>query len=252
MDYLRKKARFFNENTIEWQNEHLLEPYIGRRVMFLAVPNFTGFPLFWSFGWHGNEILAKMDVLYTVPAILLWIPFLRELLLASGAVEDDDENVFRLMKKEGRAICYSPGKMQDVLENQSFDRIKIKPPRKEFVSTLISEKIVIVPVVFLYEMKRYPPLLRLDNEELHLEKQMWYSYLLVVVRMIQRKSLDLFGYPFPLLFGWNRKEKMVTVIGAPIDTTQYSAEQADLVCKTIEKGWTSMGNVFADVLLIAE
>lgn len=252
MDYLRRKAGFFSENKIEWQNEKLLEPHIGRRVIFLAVPNFTGFPLFWSFGWHGNKTLAKMDILYTLPAILLWIPFLRELLLASGAVEDDDANVLRLMKKEGRAVCYSPGKMRDILRNQSYDRIKIKSPRKDFISSLISKKVVIVPVVFLNELKRYPPLLKLHDEEMYFGKNMWYGYLLVAVKMLQKKSLDILGYPFPLLFGWNRKEKIMTTIGAPIDTKQYTVEQVDVVCRTIETGWTSLGNIFDDALLIED
>lgn len=251
MDYLRRKASFFSENAIEWQNENLLEPLIGRRVMFIAVPNVTGFPLFWSFGWHGNKTLAQMDVLYAVPRVLLWVPFLRELLIASGAVEDDEENLLWLMKKEGRAICYSPGKMRDVLENQSSDRMSVAPLDEDFVSSLMSKQVVIVPVIFLNELKRYPPLVG-QRDEAFLKRNKWYVYLLAAVTLLRRKSFQIMGYPFPLINGWNRKEKIITMVGAPIDTTMYQIEEVKKVCETIEVGWTSLGNSFDEALLITD
>ena len=251
MDYLRRKAGLFSENAIQWQNVDLLDPYVHRRVMFLAVPNVTGLPLLWSFGWHVNNTLAKMDVLYAVPAVLLWVPFLREFLIASGAVEDNQDVLLRLMKKEGRAVCYSPGEMKDVLTNQSFDRMTVKSPSEEFVSSLMEKGVVIVPVVFLNELKRYPPLLKTPDES-YLEKNPWYGYFLAGIKLIRTKSLEVIGYPFPLIFGWNRKEKIITLVGAPIDTNLYDATQVAMVRKTIETGWAALGNNFDELLLIED
>ena len=253
MDFARRHASKLFKNSVEWQNKMILQPYIGRKVVFLAVPSITGIPVFWSFGWHGDETLSKMDVLYTVPKILLCIPFLREMLVASGAVEDDKDNILWLLKKEGRSICYSPGKMQNVMQSQSPDRVNVNPMDLSFVAALIEKDVVIIPVVFQDEIKRYPLWPSHDsNDDSHLMKYSWLIYVKAALRMVQRKSYSILGYPFPLIFGLNMKYNVTTSIGAPIDTRNYTQNDVLKVNETIESGWVSIGQSFDSALLITD
>jgi len=251
MDFLRRNAGVLSKNATIFQNEDLLEPYVDRRVMFLAAPNRTNLPLFWSFGWHGNKTLAKMDVLYALPRVLFWVPFLRELLVFSGAVEGDEENLIWLMKKEARAICYAPGRMQEALTVQSRGCTKTCSLNPEFITQLIAKEVVVVPVVFVGENKRYPPLL-LTPEDTALGKNNWYKYLVMTVLFLRKRSYQLIDYPFPLFFGWNRKEKVTTIIGPPIDTKTYLPGHPEKVCNAVQGSWASMGNTLDNVLLIED
>lgn len=189
-----------------------------------------------------------MDVLYAVPRVLLWIPFLKDLLIASGAVADEEQTLLSLMKKEGRAVCYAPGRMRDILRTRQADRVYVSPLNEHFIESLVERDVVIVPVVFHNELGRYPiwpsPSANGDDPK-------WKQQLVTVMDWVRSHGLRFLGFPCPIIFGWNRKEKITTMIGAPVDTKGFQGD-ANAVRKAVHNGWVSMGNSFDMTLIIEE
>ena len=225
---------------MEWQNISMLSPYKNRRVLFYAIPSYTGFAQYLSFGWHGNTMFDRFDVLYTIPKVLFWIPVLREFLLASGAVENSMPVLERLLKKEGRAVCHCHGGMQVAGTQKMRDVSTLKEIDDAFIHFLIEEDVVVVPVVFTGELKRYPPLFGQIND---LEFEPWTTTLFKhYLFKLQHLSLEKFGYPFPLIHGWNRNYNIQTSISAPIDMKSYNVHQLKEAKLSIHTAWRELGN----------
>jgi len=241
MDFLRRNCSLLKRNHVEWQNINMLAPFKNRRMLFYAVPNYTGFAQYLSFGWHGNKVFDRLDVLYTIPKYILWIPMLREYLIASGAVEDGRAVLEKLLKKEGRAVCHCHGGMQVAGTQKIQDVTTLEPVDEQFVNFLIEEKIAVVPVVFHGELQRYPPLFGWVND---VDYESWQKTLFKhYLFKLQHLCLDYIGYPFPLLHGISNKHPIYTSISAPIDMGQYKRHQVEEARLSIHTAWITLGNV---------
>jgi len=91
--------------------EEMRLPSTGPRIYVPAQPYGT-WVLFWSIGVHGGAQIE--DVHYMVPPLLLYVPFLRNVLMWSGAVTCDwrgrlyVDTVGSLLS-HGRRVCWSAG-----------------------------------------------------------------------------------------------------------------------------------------------
>ena len=105
LDWVRAWHGWRRAHSCVVQNQKLLEEHQpGHKLLFLAAPNVTMIPMFWTFGLHGQEVFRQLDVAFTVPRVLLMIPLLRDLLLMAGAVEDDGRGSDRQQRPAER-VC---------------------------------------------------------------------------------------------------------------------------------------------------
>jgi hypothetical protein len=194
--------KLFNPVQIEIYNASALK----RRSLFVFVPSCTPMPLLWTMGFHGGNIPAHLEMCYLMPNIMFRIPFLRDLLLWSGAVSNQRDSILNLLQRN-RSVCYSPSDFRDVLKIAD-DRPQFTFPDDELFDFAIKEGVPIVPVVCAGETERY-----------NIYTNSW-------IRAAQMYCVKRIGFPEPLLF-WARifqKEPpspLYVYVGAPIDSKVY-------------------------------
>jgi Diacylglycerol acyltransferase len=117
------------------------------QYIFVVLPNHTNSALFWTFGVYGGHgwraVANSLRICYVMPAVLFYVPLLRELLLATGAVADS-EAVLRHQISLGRNVAYAPHGMADVLQGPGQVHV---PPMDLFEMVARTTSIYIVPVV---------------------------------------------------------------------------------------------------------
>jgi hypothetical protein len=171
-----------------------------QRILFIIVGNTTNMGLFHGFGFHGSGGgFEKLDLVYMLPEILFKIPFLRDLLLWSGAVKHDENNILNLLNK-GKSIAYAPHSMKDVFES------KLQLPDVGILELAYRNRVQVVPVSISDEDKRY---------------KFFFGY-----KGIQEWSYKRYGWPFPLLFmyrWWNKTKppNLKVKIGVPMSSEAY-------------------------------
>ena len=175
----------------------------SKRLMFVVIGNVTNMGLISGFGCHGG-IFKNLDIYYTLPKILFWVPLLRECLMWTGAVADDKDIILYLLNR-GRSVCCSLNGMKAnpnplVIDEELFNFAK-------------SEDIQLIPVEVTGEEKRYT----------------------ILHWKCQNIFLDLIGYPFPFcfgpkIFGDDPPPKLNLHVGVPMDTAIYkTCEEFSLV-----------------------
>lgn len=235
LDWLRGLSMWKKLSSCEMAHPKMLDEHPPtKRLLFLVAPNSTMIPMFWSFGLHGSESLRELDVVFTVPRVLLYIPLLRDLLLMSGAVANDFDTVKRLLSK-GRAVCTCTSGAQAYLlqDVDATDTSTVMAIPDELAAFCVDQGVHVAPVLFLGETNRYrvakPP--RLDA----LQKLMYREI----------------GYTFPLTFMLHPEVPITTVVGSPISPRPYK-ETSDYrgFVVAVHGAWRGIGNVDDHTIII--
>lgn len=185
------------------------------KFIFVVLPNPTNTVLIWGFGFHGNATtLGSLKLCYLLPAVLFWVPGLRELLLWSGAVSygNDEEQTERVieMTRLGRNVAYCPNGMQDALYVEEERNIYAKRPDMALFKIACERNYQLVPCICSGENdERF---IFITNERIRAVQ----SYFL-------RSKLN---YPFPLIFFPDRRGRRIEItIGSPIKSQGKNPEQ---------------------------
>lgn len=218
------------------QNERLLEEVTAKdRLLFVAGPNTTMIPLFWTFGLHGPSVLQGLDVVFAVPRVLLWIPGLREVLMMAGAIEDRRSTIERRLQKGDSVVMCTSG-ARAVFYDQLPGESRVEAFDSDWARFCIDNNVSVVPVVFVGETGRY---------ELH---QPHPTGALAALRHITYKE---FGYPAPITFSFNPRCPLVTVVSAPIAAHVYrEADNVNGLVQAVHSGWRGIGNTGSHVLVV--
>lgn len=151
-------------------SEHLFAVAKGK-YLFVFVPCATPSSLIWGIGLHGGALRFKFPVHYMVPPIYMWIPFVRDVLLWSGAVTyspfqeiKSQTEIIRTMLTSNRAICYAPSNFFEITIDETEKMIHAKYPSDEMFELMIEKSTQLVMVHTQGEHERYnivqAPLLR--------------------------------------------------------------------------------------------
>ena len=227
LDWLRSWKGWQQVHSCVLQNGKLLDEHQpGKKLLFLAAPNVTLIPMFWTFGLHGREIFRKLDVAFAVPRVLLMIPLLRDILLLAGAVEDDFDTIRRLLGK-GRAVCMCPSGLLGYLLQQQESQSTTKGLSLEMAQECVQSDVIVVPVVFSGETSRY-------------QKPSSTSSL---VASVQTYCAKRWQYPFPVLFTLHREFEVTAMVSTPISPRAY-ATNTDYkgFAKAVHDTWCNLGN----------
>jgi hypothetical protein len=122
----------------------------GTGTLFVVIGNKTNFVLLSGFGIHGN-VWKDYDLLYMIPQYLLYIPFLRDILLWTGAVVQSRELIPQLVGR-GKSVAYSPSGMDDLFSDS--DEV-VRLPDAGFFEFAIEHRLKIVPILIRNESARY-------------------------------------------------------------------------------------------------
>lgn len=186
----------------------------GKRL-FIFVPCSTPLALIWGIGLHGNQIEFKNRMHYIVPPCYMWVPFVRDVLLWTGAVTYSTLNathsmheIIRGMLIDGRSICYAPSNFNNTIDDLEI-QISTRYPPLELLTFCIDEKIQLVPVVVQGEHERY----RIIEHDLLKRVQSWF-YKKIDYRMPLVYWMRLFAKPPP--------PPLTLSFGSPMDCQLYS------------------------------
>lgn len=125
-------------------------PTRGTGTLFVVIGNKTNFVLLSGFGLHGN-VWKDYDLHYMIPQYLLYIPFLRDILLWTGAVVQSRELIPQLVGR-GKSVAYSPSGMDDLFSDS--DEV-VRLPDAGFFEFAIEHRLKIVPILIRNESARY-------------------------------------------------------------------------------------------------
>ena len=233
-DWLRGLSFWKRLSSCEMAHPKMLAEHPqARKLLFLVAPNTTLIPMFWSFGLHGHQELKELDVVFTVPRVLLYIPILRDVLMMAGAVEDDLDTVKRLLSK-GRAVCMCTGGLGGyLLEEQLPDESVVMAMPDELAEYCVEYAVYVSVVIFMgengrYRAKRHPRLLQLQQ---------------VMYREV--------GYPFMLTFMLHPEVPVTTVLASPVSPRPYK-ERRDFkgFASAVHGAWRGIANVDDHSLII--
>ena len=117
-----------------------------------------GTSLVWAMGMHGNQIRFRRPVHYVLPPPMLWVPFIREWLLWTGAVTVTHAVPFNDLVLDllgtGRSVCYAPVQFVEPQEDLEAD-IDSRYPTNDVLDLCRVNEMQIVPVVVHGERERY-------------------------------------------------------------------------------------------------
>lgn len=132
--------------------------------LYVMVPGDTIGALVWGIGLHGGQLDAAFSekLTYVVPPLLLKMPVVRDLLMASGAVthrwsgEHPLCDLLLELIQSGRGVCYCPsGFANATLDADEKDAICTLDLPEQVLSFARSEKVQLVPIVVHNERRRY-------------------------------------------------------------------------------------------------
>jgi hypothetical protein len=194
-------------------------PPDAAQYIFVVLPNHTNSALFWTFGVHGGHgwrsVADSLRIAYLLPCVLFYIPLLRELLLATGAVANSEGALQRQINL-GRNVAYAPHGMADVLAGSG--RV-LMPPVELFELVTRTQSLSLVPVV----VHEDTPCALLQHPRLH-----W----------IQSVTFALFRYPWPCVWFPRRGAGKVHVnLGAPMLGANYQGRADEMMrdfCNAVE------------------
>lgn len=125
-------------------------PQATRGTLFTVLGNKTNFVLLSGFGLHGN-VWKDYDLVYMIPQYLFYIPFLRDILLWTGAVTESRELIPQLVGR-GKSVAYSPCGMDDLFSD-SDDVVRL--PDAGFFQFAIEHRLKVIPILIKNESARY-------------------------------------------------------------------------------------------------
>lgn len=123
---------------------------LGNGHVFTILGNKTNFVLLSGFGLHGN-VWKDYDLVYMIPQYLFYIPFLRDVLLWTGAVTESRELIPQLVGR-GKSVAYSPCGMDDLFSD-SDDVVRL--PDAGFFQFAIEHRLKVIPILIKNESARY-------------------------------------------------------------------------------------------------
>jgi len=183
------------------------------RMLFVVLGNLSNMGMVHAFGMHGG-VFRHIDLVYMLPEILFKVPILRDFLLWTGAVCNDEGIMLKLLKR-GKSVAYCPSGMENLLtytNPRSDDQLVIDSPDIAVFEFAMKHKVQLIPVLISGETGRY----------VFLRGHM--------VNNIQEWCYARWGWPFPLLFfprifGQKPPPRIDVQIGFPMDgSIQESAE----------------------------
>lgn len=135
----------------------------GKRL-FIFPACLTPSPLIWGIGLHGGALPFNQPIHYLVPPIYMWIPFLRDVLMWTGAVTYSLHNthhskqaVIQELLDNGRVVAYCPSnffnphdKPHDLEAN-----IEHRYPTDQVFQYCIAESVSLIPIIVQGEHERY-------------------------------------------------------------------------------------------------
>lgn len=196
-----RKFTWGRSNTYRFANQKSLTPsQIQPKTVFVVMGNKTNFVLFTAFGTHAN-VFKDLDLVYFLPRILFYIPFLRDVLLWSGAVTNEigytrQDMLLKLLAK-GKHVVYCPEDMNDLFRKELE---MTKAPNDAFFQFAIDHQLYVVPVLIKNESLRY-----------NIWRPQW-------IHRLQEYCYKTWGWPFPLFFFIkDRKKRTELHIGTPMD-----------------------------------
>lgn len=172
-----------------------------KKYIFVVMPNSTNYPLFWGFGMHGGRFAPQIRLRYLLPAILFYVPLLRDLLMWSGAVAHNangsgDEGLWSTINdllNRGYSVAYSANGMLDAFSATSSEREHrvVQTPSDALFTYSKQEEVALVPVLVSGETERY----------------VFAPQPSFMVRL-QEFCYRNWGYPFPVIFMPTRQSRM--------------------------------------------
>ena len=207
------KHSFYNE--VSFENEK-------RGCLILVAPCLTPLAMIWGFGFHGNRVMAKKEILWACPRALFRIPLLRDVLLWSGAVSDNLTDVIALVNRN-YTVAMSPSGLRDAADSDGTSFYGIS---REIASFCVHNMVNVHPAWIDGQYGRYA---FSGGEQ---------------VRSLQRKSLRAFGYPFPMLCCCRCSEKLMASVGAPcvpkrLDGHSMETDTKAFIAK-VKSGWMTL------------
>lgn len=232
LDWVRSLSiwRSLGGAACHMQNERLLEEVSPKdRLLFVAGPSTTMIPLFWTFGLHGPSVLQGLDVVFAVPRVLLLIPVLREILMVAGAIEDRVSTIERRLQKGDSVVMCTSGGRAPLYEQVPMEA-RMEPFSAQWARFCIDNGVSVVPVVYVGETSRY---------------------VTGRPRVVQQYMYREIGYAGPVIFQFNPREPVTTVVSAPITTHTYK-EKDDVngLVQAVHSGWRGIGNTGRHVVTI--
>jgi hypothetical protein len=172
------------EYTIPTSTREDLKLRVQHRV-YVLVPGHTYMGLVFGVGLHGGRLEFAEYLHYVVPPVFMWIPFLRDILLWSGAVtfkgNSGLESLILDLLSHGRSVCYSASMLNGDSKN---------PGLQSWMLSMMREKqMQLIPIVVQNELRRYAILQQ--NHPI----QLWFH--------------ARWHYPFPSvwIYRWCREKK---------------------------------------------
>ena len=177
------------------------------RMLFVVVGNLSNMGMLHAFGMHGG-VFQHVDLVYMLPKPLFYVPILRDFLLWTGAVRQDEGVLLKLLKR-GKSVAYCPSGMEDLLtytNPRADDQLIIHAPNTPIFEFAMKHKIQVIPVLVAGETRRYV-----------FYRSHW-------VNRMQTYAYERWKWPFPLLFfprifGHAPPPKIDVQIGYPMDAS---------------------------------
>lgn len=200
-------------------------PAAARGTLFTVLGNKTNFVLLSGFGLHGN-VWKDYDLVYMIPQYLFYIPFLRDILLWTGAVTESRELIPQLVGR-GKSVAYSPCGMDDLFSDS--DEV-VRLPDAGFFEFAIEHRLQIVPILIKNESARYK-----------ICRTRCQSYFYNSTRL---------RWPWPLLFcvrvfQQNPPPKVKIFCGVPIDASTH--QDPNVLAKHFNGQLETMGYLGEDL-----
>lgn len=191
----------------------------GKRL-FIVPMCLTPSPLIWGIGLHGGTLVFNQPVHYVVPPIYMWIPFMRDFLMWTGAVTYSLANNSRSKQKvvqdlldDGRVVAYSPSNFFNPHDHDLEAIIEHRYPTDEMFRYCMNESVSLIPIMVQGEQERY-----------HIVHKLW-------LRTAQKWFYAKIEYALPLCYWfkiWNRRRPPpVTLKVGPSITCNLYTTQTD-------------------------
>lgn len=199
----------------------------SKRYLFIVHPNPYNLGMIFGLGLHGgHSVLKKLNLLWMIPSIYLKIPILRDVLMWSGAVSQDNRNVVDLFNK-GHSVALSPDGNKDSLRSKE-DRLYVKMADDSIFNYALENGIEIVPVVIYGESELYNTTTSPKME------------------CVRRFCFEKIGIPWPTIaLGWYntflpKRKEIHIYIGSPVSAREKNDPQFKKkfyeVMKTLNSG----------------
>ena len=157
-------VKYYFANTGDSVNDDVqvfgLENTKRKKFLFIVMPNATNAPLIWGFGLHGARFAPSIKLRFLVPAVLFYVPIIRDFLMWIGGVAyypGKQWTTINDLLNSGHSVAYSCNGMQDAFSahDREGKEIHVKTPDDQLFEFARKEGIALVPVIVGGENERY-------------------------------------------------------------------------------------------------